>query len=333
MVSCAPNKIPPGPNDATIVTNKPGQFEAAMNDDGLPKISVLVVTYNHEKFIRQALDSVMMQKTDFEFEVIVADDYSQDRTPEIARAYVAANSIVRVLQTDEHLGITRNYQRGFAACSGQYVAILEGDDYWISPNKLETLAAYLDHNEECVCCFHRVFTHDAVTDLIYVPAPFEPRNQTRVFTAREVARQNPVSCFSTCMYRRNVIANLNPAFWKLKLREWPFNIVMAQHGLIGYLPEIMSVYRAQPGGIWSQKSPEEQFKQLLEIIDLYNEFLNFKYDAEFQAIKRKYRPQAELPLIQTGAQGFRRWVQPFVPPVLVSLLRIIYYRIRPAAKN
>lgn len=303
-----------------------------MNADVSIKVSVLVVTYNHEEFVRQALDSVLMQKTDFKFEVIVADDYSQDGTPAIAREYETANQHVRILPTEEHLGITRNYQRGFAACRGEYVAVLEGDDYWISPNRLSVLAGYLDEHADCVSCFHRVIRHDEVSDLAVAFPMFDTSQET--FTARDLARENFIAGFSTCMYRREVIARLDPQIWKLKIREWPFNLAMAQHGLIGYVPEILSVYRAQPDGIWSLKPLEEQFRQLLEILDPYNQFFNFKYDAEFQAIKRRLRPEKEIviagpPLPPAPHNSrLRRWVKPFVPPILLSLMRAVLNRDR-----
>jgi glycosyltransferase involved in cell wall biosynthesis len=299
-----------------------------MKADTSPKISVLIVTYNHEKFVRQAIESVLMQKTAFEFEVIIADDYSQDATPTIAREYASAHPNVRILPTDAHLGITRNYQRGFANCRGEYVAILEGDDYWISPVKLSSVALYLDQHPESVLCFHRLIRHDEVSDQTVAFPAFEPRNEYRNFTARQLASENFIGGFSTCMYRRNIIASLDPGIWKLKVREWPFNVVVAQHGLIGYVPEIMSVYRAHLNGIWSLKPPESHFGQLLEILDPYNEYLDFKYDSEFQAVKLKYRPIRELPIANEASSRLRRWIKPFMPPVLVSLVRTIFYRDR-----
>src|SRR5205085_12529467 len=101
----------------------------------IPKLSVLLVTYNHEQYIRQALDSVLMQRTDFDFEIVVADDFSQDSTRAIVEGYQAEYYNIRILQSEKNVGITHNYQPGSAACRGEYVAVLEGDDYWTSPNK------------------------------------------------------------------------------------------------------------------------------------------------------------------------------------------------------
>jgi glycosyltransferase involved in cell wall biosynthesis len=308
-----------------------------MHADTFPKVSVLVATYNQEKFVRQALDSVFMQKTGFEFEVIIADDYSQDGTLRIAREYETAYPNVRILPTETHLGITRNFQRGFVACRGEYIAILEGDDYWISPTKLSSLSACLDQHPECAFCFHRVFRHDEISISTAAFPAFEVGNEFQSFTARELVQENFVGGFSTCVHRRELIARLDPRIWQLKVREWPFNIVVAQQGPVGYLPQIMSVYRVHPNGIWSLKTPEEHFAQFSEIIDPYNAFLDFKYDAEFQGFKRKYRQALKQRKKQkrransmsrpnSGGSRLRSWVKPFMPPILISVARRLFIR-------
>ena len=149
---------------------------------------------------------------------------------------------------------------------------------------------------------------------------FGPETESRFFSASQLARGNFIGNFSACMYRRDVIAGLEPGLWNLKLREWPFNIVVARRGPIGYVPEILSVYRAHPGGIWSQKAPAEQTAALLELIETYNKYLGFEFDAEFRSFKE---------LLIEGAQArggmaepaFRRIVcriKPFIPPVFVA---------------
>src|SRR5438876_4603989 len=129
-----------------------------------PKLSVLLVTCNHEKYIRKGLDSIVMQKTDFDFEVVVADDHSQDSSIAIIEKYQAGNHDFRILPSERNVGITRNYQRGFAACRGEYIAVLEGDDFWISPTKLESSVAFLEQHPECAFCFHRYLRHEETSN-------------------------------------------------------------------------------------------------------------------------------------------------------------------------
>jgi len=301
-----------------------------------PKVSVLLVTYNQEKFIHQALNGVIMQQTDFDFEIVVADDHSDDSTLDIVNEYVPNNPNIRILPAGERIGITRNYQRGFEACRGEYVAVLEGDDYWISPKKLELTSVFLDQYPECPLCFHRIVRHDEVTDRVMMHPPFGTATESVFFTASQLVRDNFIGNFSSCTYRREAINKLDPQLWQLKVREWPFNIVVAQQGPIGFIPEIMSVYRAHPGGIWSTKTEDEQQPEILELIDAYNKYLDFKFDSDFQVFKRVWLPEKRAWFPETtespGAERrpalprWRRWIGPFIPPVLVTLAGRIYHR-------
>ena len=250
-----------------------------------PKVTVLLVTYNHEKYIRQTLDSVLMQKVDFDFEIVVADDHSHDSTIAIIDEYRADNHNIRVLPSERNVGITRNYQRGFGACRGEYIAVLEGDDCWISPTKLESLVAFLQQHPECAFCFHRFLIHDEASGRFSAHPPFEIGSEFALFSAAQLARDNLVGNFSVCVYRREVVDRLDPALFELKAYDWMFNIAVAQAGMIGYVPKVMSIYRAHPAGAWSGKTLGEHTPELLELVDTYNKYLNFKFDAEFQAYK------------------------------------------------
>src|SRR5262249_4802543 len=109
------------------------------------------------------------------------------------------------------------------------------------------------------------------------------------FAARELVETNFIGGFSTCVYRRQVVAALKPELWDLDIREWPFNIIMAEHGSIGYVPPILSVYRAHEGGIWSLRSNNEQFDELCHLIESYDKFLDYKFSDEFQKMKAAAR--------------------------------------------
>lgn len=302
-----------------------------MSTTNSPAASVLLITYNHEKYVRQALDSVLMQKADFAFEVVAADDCSQDSTPDILREYQANNPAIRVLPTERHLGITRNYKRGFDACRGEYVAVIEGDDYWISPRKLEALCAFLREHPECPFCFHRVIRLDEGSEHSAVYPKFTADAQSNPLTASLLARENFIGGFSTCVYRRAAVAALDPTLWGMRVREWLFNIVVAQQGTIGYVPEIMSVYRAHPGGLSSQKTPAEQAPELLELVEAYNKYLGFKFDEEFTDFKLRLRAclresDAATAAADSAYRRLARLIRPFVPQVILTLVGAIHGR-------
>ncbi|MFL6332968.1 MAG: glycosyltransferase family 2 protein [Pyrinomonadaceae bacterium] len=287
-----------------------------------PEVSVLVVTHNQDRYVRQALDGVAMQRTNFDVEVVLADDCSQDATLEILKEYEANNPHVRLLPGERRLGITLNFKRGFDACRGRYVAVLEGDDFWTSPRKLELLAEFLRRHPECAFCFHRFIRLDEAAGSAVVHPAFGREAEPGFFTASQLARGNFVGNLSACMYRRDVIADLEPGLWSMKVREWPFNIVIARRGLIGYVPEVLSIYRAHPGGIWSLKTPAEQRAEVLELIETYNKYLEFEFDADFRSLKRRLLAGASEPAyIRLG-----RRMKPFVPPLLVTLVNHILGR-------
>jgi len=274
-----------------------------MTDAPNPALSVLLVTYNHAKFVAQALDSILMQRTDFDFEIVVADDCSTDSTLSIIKEYEKQSSRLRALPAETNVGISRNYQRGFAACRGKYIAVLEGDDYWISPRKLQAMSAFLDRNPNCSLCFHRIIRYDQHPENVAV----HPAHWTveQILTANELASGNFVGGLSTCVYRREVIEALKPQLWELDIREWFFNIVVAEHGPIGYVPQILSVYRAHPEGIWSLKSLSATLPELLRLIDCYDEFLDFKFTRELQGFRQKLAPGLA---IQPSNRRVRIWI-------------------------
>lgn len=130
-------------------------------NDAITKCSILLVTYNHENYIIQAIESILEQKTTFGFEIVVADDCSNDNTLSIIQQYAQEYpGKFRILEKESNLGITLNYKRGFAACKGEYIAILEGDDFWTDPLKIQKHVDFLESNKACVMTFNQFVVHD-----------------------------------------------------------------------------------------------------------------------------------------------------------------------------
>src|SRR5919202_3380596 len=121
------------------------------------KVSVLMITYNQEAFIAQAIRSALMQITDFDYEIVIGDDCSTDGTRDIVADLARKHpSKIRPLFQDVHLGVNRNLVSTLKACTGQYVAILEGDDYWTTQKKLQLQVNFLDCHYDYAICFHNV---------------------------------------------------------------------------------------------------------------------------------------------------------------------------------
>lgn len=118
-------------------------------------VSVIVLTYNQEKYIRQALDGILMQQVDFKYEILIGDDASWDGTPEILREYQARYpDVVKPVLREENVGPTKNAYGLFLAAQGSYLATCEGDDYWVDPNKLKKQVEFLNTHPEFIGCSH-----------------------------------------------------------------------------------------------------------------------------------------------------------------------------------
>ena len=114
-----------------------------------PKISVVVTAYNHENYIAQCLDSVLMQKGAFDLEVILGDDCSTDRTRQIMQEYTEKHPAIFILMPPTaNMGITKNIKRCLDACSGDYIAFCEGDDYWTDSHKLQKQMEFAQMNNQ-----------------------------------------------------------------------------------------------------------------------------------------------------------------------------------------
>src|SRR3954467_10474897 len=132
-----------------VISNRP-------SDAARPKVSVAMITYNHEAFIAQAVESVMMQETGFPYELVISDDCSSDRTRQLAREFQRRYpDRIRLLLPETNLGMMNNFVQTLRACTGDYIALLEGDDYWLDAAKLEKQARLLDAPPEFPACFTR----------------------------------------------------------------------------------------------------------------------------------------------------------------------------------
>jgi len=129
-----------------------------------PLVSVKMITYNHEPFIAQAIEGVLMQKTDFPIELIIGEDCSTDRTREIVVDYQKKHpDIIRVIISDKNVGMHKNGQRSEKVCRGKYIAYCEGDDYWIEPLKLQKQVDFLEANPDYGMVHSDVDTLDIAT--------------------------------------------------------------------------------------------------------------------------------------------------------------------------
>lgn len=292
------------------------------------KLSILLVTFNHEAYIHQAMRSILGQKIDGPVELVIADDGSEDQTREIIRSYEGADARFHFKYLDHFpsLGITKNYKRGFAVCSGEYVAVIEGDDYWCNPFKLQRQSNFLDIQLQCDLCSVNYYVFEEER------CQFTPRiaigGGHKFVGARDLIADNLVGNFSTCMYRKTALDALPVKLFDIKSYDWIVNICVAMRGLIGILEEPMSVYRLHAMGAWTQVSHVEKIRQQLELIPVYDELTENVFKAEFDLLAIRL---GHVITVSQVVNVFESAVQPvawtmpniaeYIPPIIMVVLR------------
>jgi glycosyltransferase involved in cell wall biosynthesis len=242
------------------------------------KVSVLIITYNHEKFITQAIESVLNQRVNFDYEIIISEDFSTDNTRNIVLDFQAKYpEKIKLLLAERNFNSNSFFIRALQDCQGTYIALLEGDDYWNSPLKLQNQVDFLDKHPECSICFHDVTN-------IYEDGSQTSEDSVCIYRNKEVLSLEDLLrnnfCYTcTTMFRRGLVTNFPDWYSKdlVKAGDYPFFVFHAQCGRIGYIHEVMGAYRHHAGGIWSSQSEIKQLINTIGTNKFINEHLNFRY--------------------------------------------------------
>jgi len=250
------------------------------------KLSILLVTYNQEEYIRECLHGILMQQTPFDHEIVVADDHSSDATRSIiAGMLVKSGLIYTILPSSRNLGMRKNYKRGYAACKGEYIAVIEGDDYWTDPARLEKHVTFLDAHRECMMSFNRIIAFNQETRRFHLK-DWTLSDDFEYITSSQLAMGNRIGNLSACVFRKTAIEKLPSDLFEMGAADWLMGLAIGEFGLLGKLKEPMSVYRVHNKGLWSGKSQRDKNKKMIGRIDELNEYFEFRFDKEFSYLKR-----------------------------------------------
>lgn len=234
-------------------------------------VSVCMITYNHEKFISEAIEGVLMQKTTFPIELIIGEDCSTDATRSICVDYKKNYPEIIKLQLPEtNKGMMRNFIENMQAATGKYIALCEGDDYWTDPYKLQKQVDFLEVNEEYSFCFHDNITLNQKTGEKRIR--IGERQIDRTVDLKSVIIENNFPTASLVF--RNIIdwSNIPEWFRKTAKGDYGLVVLLAEKGFGQFLPDVMTVYRIHDGGVWSGN------KQRSYHINEDIKFYNFLYD-------------------------------------------------------
>jgi glycosyltransferase involved in cell wall biosynthesis len=244
------------------------------------KVSVSMITYNHENFIAQAIDSILMQQVNFDYEVVIGEDCSTDNTRDIVIDYQNRYpDKIHLLLHKKNVGAINNEIQVYKACQGEYIAWLEGDDYWTSPHKLQKQSDFLDNHPECSSCFHSVVElYEDGRQELFIPPPIHKK----FYTLENLFH----GCFiDSCsfMFRNHLWDDFPDWFYETGIGDFEQFFFSAQNGYIGYIDEAMGVYRAY-GGFYTTSGPVDKLTNRIKMFENINAHLNFKYDAIIKQI-------------------------------------------------
>ncbi len=261
-----------------------------------PLVSVIIITYGHEKFIKKAIDGVFIQLTDFDLELIIADDSSPDKTELIVKKAIGCapkNILVKYTRHTKNIGSMLNFKWAINQASAKYIAICDGDDFWTDPHKLQKQVDILEKNSDISISYHncQVINEDG-TPIRFVYS--ENYNKKTIDLIDLINGDYAKIC--TVVFRNSKNIDLERV-----IDDDTLSMEILRDGKVAhYVEDTMSVYQLHQGGIWSLKSAKERYltSRLAEefIFNLY--FLD--YPSQCMERKKKFYITNSYLLINEG---------------------------------
>lgn len=271
-------------------------------------VSICIPTYNQAKYIADAIEGCINQKTRFLYEIIIRDDFSNDGTRQIISAYQEKYpELIKVIYEQENL-----YSRGVkifpafgSAIRGKYIALNEGDDYWQDPYKLEKQILFLENNPEYVLTVHGA---DVIDDSKKVVGEITPSRVERDYDTTDlILGGGEMIATNSMIFRSKYIYELPPFYYHAYVEDYPLIIFLSTKGKVHYFPDKMSVYRKNAQGSWSRnqntgdiinKQVESCDRVILLLEDIHDNYGGNYNNAIAQKIKHftenKYILKGEL---------------------------------------
>lgn len=240
-----------------------------------------MITFNHENFIGDAIEGVLMQETDFDFELIISNDASTDKTDSIIKQYINSHpksSCIQYINHTENIGMMNNLITTFQICEGKYLALCEGDDYWIDKKKLQKQVDFLESNLNYNICFHDVKIRDG--NIFSQQSLTKDLLNRDTFTIEDLAKTNFIS--TTSVVYRNHIVNIFPTWFKHSpVGDHVLHLLHAQNGKTYFMKEEMAVYRKHSNGVWTMEQNLSRAIKIKWVSDKMDAFFDFKYHDYF----------------------------------------------------
>lgn len=273
-------------------------------------VSICCLTYNHEKYIKKALDGFVNQITDFDYEILIHDDCSTDNTVEIIKEYVEMYpKIIKPIYQKENQyskGIKVSNVFQFPRAIGKYIAMCEGDDYWCDNHKLQKQFDALENNPNCSFCTHIVQHVDETGKIVN---RLQPSSSLDLLVYEDIIPNSlifkniltkTIISFQTSSYffkREYIMEYLESLSIKLNCLDCgdvPLTWYLFTRGDCYFINSIMSCYRENSIGSWSIKCSKienslKHFEKLIDFFNIFNKYTNYRYDSQMKYLTKKYR--------------------------------------------
>lgn len=246
-------------------------------------VSICCVTYNHGKYIAEALEGFLMQKTNFNFEILVGEDCSTDNTRNIVQDYcLKYPGRIRMVTDEVNVGSIKNQVRIFDQAKGKYIAMCDGDDYWVDPLKLQKQFDFMESHEDSVICCHYSRVIDEDGELVYV----HPQPVRLEFAYEDVlmGKKEETRICSLMLQNKEAINQISSQEWYHKTfgadTFLKLYALARQNGKIYVLPEVMSVYRLHRNGVWSMIDSKLRKRRMISDFNIM--INNFEYSSVYR---------------------------------------------------
>ncbi len=261
------------------------------------KIAVAVTTYNHKDAIGRCLKSLAAQRGEYDLEAWVFDDCSTDETGDVVRQLLKdiklpANVRITYVLNKKNLGMQGNLRQVldfFANGDSDFCCILEGDDYWLSADRIQRHVDLLTEHPEYAFSFNALLLYEQADDYFHTH-PKQEEMRDPEYTASDLAQENFIANLSTTFYRTENVRKIPlEIFDEVFVADWIINIIMAQEmGSIGYINEPLTVYRLHENGVWSGESWHKKNRQTLGNAEFLRARYPGKLDGELDVFLSRY---------------------------------------------
>jgi glycosyltransferase involved in cell wall biosynthesis len=261
-----------------------------------PKVSICVITYNHEKYIETCLTNILNQKVNFEYEIIIGEDHSTDQTAEIIKKYADLHpNLIKAYIRPKNVGAKINFLHCFFDCKGEYIVHIEADDYFTDDQKLQNQVDFLDANPQASACFHNaeIIYEDDTNRASETINPIDQKKWTETKDFFE-KKETWFMATASVMMRKKYVSTLPEWFFQCKSGDIPLYSILAEAGPIGYIDKLMSVYRKNLNGLsYTDHTQSIEFiKNRIFMYSKINEYTQYKYDSQLKPILKAYHIMA-----------------------------------------